>query len=368
MDIWLKVLLSPIMAGGLVLVLISPACRYGLVDHPGGRKQHAAETPLVGGVAIFLTILLANGLSGSIPGGSWSLLAAMAITVAVGVADDMHEIGHRSKFFAQIIAALVVVSGTSIHVFHFGDLLGFGDIELGKWSYLVTALAIIGLMNAINMIDGIDGLAGTVVVLPLLMFAWVAMDSGDAGLGVEILILAGAIVGFLVFNLRSPWRARALVFMGDTGGLLLGLLLAWFSVKLAGAKHLPINPITAVWILAVPLLDMGSVMLLRILQHKSPFYADRQHMHYVLLDAGYSVNQVVAMMAGASLVYGLIGLQAQRAGVSESLLLFAFLGLWASYLLALAWPHRLLQVFQCIMSPCVAAQVKAVVVSEIEHD
>jgi len=251
-------------------------------------------------------------------------------------------------------------------VLHFGDLSGFGDIELGKWSYLVTALAIIGLMNAINMIDGVDGLAGTVVLLPLLMFAWVAVDSGDVRLGVEILILAGAIVGFLVFNLRSPWRSRARVFMGDTGGMLLGLLLAWFSIKLAGAKHLPINPITAVWILAVPLLDMGSVMLLRMSQHKSPFHADRQHMHHVLLDAGYSTSQVVAVMAGVSLVYGLIGLQAQRAGVSEHLLLFAFLGLWVSYLLALAQPHRVLQVLRLIMRPRAAVGAKAVL--DVEHD
>jgi UDP-GlcNAc:undecaprenyl-phosphate GlcNAc-1-phosphate transferase len=214
----------------------------------------------------------------------------------------------------------------------------------------------------------VDGLAGTVVLIPLLMFAWVAVDSGNARLGMEILILAGAIMGFLVFNLRSPWRPRALVFMGDTGGLLLGLLLAWFSVKLAGAKGLPINPITAVWILAVPLLDMGSVMLLRMLQHRSPFYADRQHLHYVLLDGGYSTSQVVAVKAVASLVCGSIGLLAQRAGVPESLLLFAFLGLWSSYLGALARPRRTLQVLQRIMPPRAAAGVEVAAVSDISND
>lgn len=360
MDIWWVVLLSFVLSAASVLLLIKPARRYGLVDHPGGRRQHVAVTPLVGGLAIFLAYLLANGQSGSIPGGSWSLLLAMTITVAVGVADDIHEIGHRSKFFAQIVAALVVVSGTATHVFHFGDLLGFGDIELGKWSYLVTVIAIIGLMNAINMVDGVDGLAGTLVLVPLLVFAWISVGSGDVRLGMEMLILAGAITGFLVFNLRSPWRPRALVFMGDTGGLLLGLLLAWFSVKLAGAKGLPLDPITAVWILAVPLLDMGSVMLLRMRQHRSPFYADRQHLHYVLLDAGYSTSQVVAVMAGASLLFGLIGLQAQRAGVPEFLLLFAFLGLWANYLLVLAQPQRPLQVLKYIMSPSAAAKMPAV--------
>jgi UDP-GlcNAc:undecaprenyl-phosphate GlcNAc-1-phosphate transferase len=366
MDVWL-ILISSALAAVLVLPLCKLSRRYGLVDHPGGRKQHQVVTPLVGGLAIFLSLLLTDGLAATIPGASWSLLAAMTITVVIGVADDMHEISHRWKFFAQIIAALVVVSGTSVHVLHFGDLLGFGDIQLGKWSYLVTAISIIGLMNAVNMVDGVDGLAGTVVLVPLLIFAWIAAGSGDARLGTEILILAGAIMGFLVFNLRFPWRQHALVFMGDAGGMLLGLLLAWFSIKLAGAEHFPVSPIVAVWILAVPLLDMGSVMLLRLSQHKSPFYADRQHMHYVLLDAGYSVNQVVVVKAGASLLCGLAGLGAGRAGVPESLLLFVFLGAWGGYLLALAPPHRILRLLRRIMSPR-ADEGKRAAASEMEHD
>jgi UDP-GlcNAc:undecaprenyl-phosphate/decaprenyl-phosphate GlcNAc-1-phosphate transferase len=349
-SLWL-VLLSPVLAVMLVLMLIRPARRFGLVDHPGGRKQHAAVTPLVGGFAIFLTLLLVKGVAGGIPGGSWSLFAAMAITVAIGVADDMHEIGHRSKFFAQVMAALVLVSGTDTHVLCLGDLLGFGDIELGKWSYLVTVLAIIGLMNAINMIDGVDGLAGVVTLVPLLVFAVIAMSFENASLTVEILILAGAVVGFLALNLRSPWRSRALVFMGDTGGMLLGLLLAWFSVILAGTNNSPIHPITAVWILAVPLWDMGSVMVLRMLQHKSPFFADRQHMHYVLLDGGYSVSQVVATKATISLVIGLIAVWAERVGIPEFLLFFVFLIVWATYTYALARPDRTLVLLQRIMQP-----------------
>lgn len=118
---------------------------------------------------------------------------------------------------------------------HLGDMFAIGDVVLGKWSYLVTVIAIIGLMNAINMIDGVDGLAGTQVLISLLVFLTVALVAGNTRLVMELMILAGAVAGFLIFNLRSPWRKRALVFMGDTGGLLLGLLLAWYSIRLAGA-------------------------------------------------------------------------------------------------------------------------------------
>jgi UDP-GlcNAc:undecaprenyl-phosphate/decaprenyl-phosphate GlcNAc-1-phosphate transferase len=264
---------------------------------------------------------------------------ALLVTVGIGVADDAHEIGHRSKFFAQLIAALLIVSGTEVHVAHLGDIFSLGDVVLDKWSYLVTVIAIIGLMNAINMIDGLDGLAGTQVLIPLLMFLGVAYTAGDAASARELMILAGAVSGFLLFNLRAPWRKRALVFLGDTGGLLLGLLLAWYSIRLAGKDVSPLRPITAVWILAVPLLDMGSVMFLRMIQKKSPFAADRQHLHYILRDAGFSVSQVVRTMAFVSIALAFFALLAEAHGVPEAAMFVGFVVLLLGYLALLKNPE-----------------------------
>ena len=157
-------------------------------------------------------------------------------------------------------------------------------------------------------------------------------------LGLELLILCGAIAGFLVFNLRSPWLKRALVFLGDTGGLLLGLLLAWFSIRLAGAETAPLRPMTAVWILAVPLADMGVVMLRRMLQHKSPFHPDRQHLHYVYLDAGFSVSQVVFLMGAMSVACSVLALACEAHGVPEYVMFGAFIGLLLVYGKLLACP------------------------------
>jgi UDP-GlcNAc:undecaprenyl-phosphate GlcNAc-1-phosphate transferase len=328
--------LPALLSAFLVLALIGPARHVGLVDHPVGRKNHSVPTPLVGGVAIFLALGLTHWLAGDIVSQSASLVIALLVTVGIGVADDAHEIGHRSKFFAQLIAALVIVSGTEIQVTHLGDIFALGDVVLEKWSYLVTVIAIIGLMNAINMIDGLDGLAGTQVLIPLLMFLGVAYAAGDAASARELMILAGAISGFLLFNLRAPWLKRALVFMGDTGGLLLGLLLAWYSIRLAGKDVSPLRPITAVWILAVPLLEMGSVMFLRMIQRKSPFSADRQHLHYILRDAGFSVSQVVGVMALLSVALSLFALFADAHGVPEAAMFAGFVVLLLSYLALLA--------------------------------
>lgn len=345
---WWPVLIAPVIAALFVVGLLEPARRLDCVDHPGGRKSHEASTPLVGGIAVFLAIMVVSGLLGGVPGGSWSLLAAMLVALVFGLADDMRQFGHRTKFFGQLIAALIVVSGTSVHVMVFGDLIGVGGLTLGKWSYLVSVISLIGLMNAINMIDGLDGLAGTLVTLPLMFFGAVALFSGETAMGKEILILAGAVLGFLSLNLRLPWQPHARAFMGDVGGLMLGLLLGWYAIKLAGMESGALQPITAVWILAIPLLDMGSVMLLRILQGKSPFHADRQHMHHVLFDAGLSVSHVVAIMAVSSLLLGITGLCADHARLPEFVMFYSFLMLWALYVALLSRPiliHRAVRKF-----------------------
>ena len=328
--------LPALLSAIFVVALIGPARRFDLVDHPAGRKNHSAPTPLVGGIAIFLSVVVTYLLVGELPTQSVTLMIAVLVTVGIGVADDAHEVGHRSKFFAQLIAALLIVSGTEVHVMHLGDIFALGDVVLDKWSYLVTVIAVIGLMNAFNMIDGLDGLAGTQVLIPLLIFLGVAHSAGDTRTALELLVLAGAVSGFLLFNLRSPWTKRALVFMGDTGGLLLGLLLAWYSIRLAGKHISPIRPITAVWILAVPLLDMGSVMFLRMIQRKSPFSADRQHLHYILRDAGFSVAQVVGVMALLSVAFSLFALFADAHGVPEAAMFAGFIVLLLGYLALLA--------------------------------
>ena len=327
-----------ILAAVFSVALIRPANHFNLVDHPVGRKKHAVTTPLVGGLAVFLSLVVTHLWAGQFASISNSLIIALLVTVGIGVADDAHEIGHRSKFFAQLIAALVIVSGTDVHVRHFGDILAVGDLVLNKWSYLVTVIAIIGLMNAFNMIDGLDGLAGTQALVPTLVFMGVGYTAGNSVIASELMILAGAIAGFLCFNLRAPWRKRALVFMGDTGGLLLGLLLAWYSISLSGNAAAPLKPITAVWILAVPLLDMGSVMFLRMIQKKSPFSADRQHLHYILVDAGFSVSQAVWVMAFASVVFAVLAILAQKQGVPEVAMLVGFIVLLLGYIALLKHP------------------------------
>ncbi|MBI5107790.1 MAG: undecaprenyl/decaprenyl-phosphate alpha-N-acetylglucosaminyl 1-phosphate transferase [Rhodocyclales bacterium] len=339
------------MAAGLIRVLMIFAPAWGLIDHPGHRKVHLHPTPLVGGLGMLLTLILLQILTGRLPFESLSLLVALAIITGIGVADDAHELSHRAKFVAQALGAGVIVSGTSVWVTGLGDLLGIGNIELGKWAILVTIISVVGVMNAINMIDGLDGLAASVSLMPVLVLAALAYHAGQAGPAFELALLAAVIFGFLLMNLRLPGRPRALVFMGDTGGMIIGMLIAWYSIKLGGSSNAAVAPITAVWILAMPLLDMGSVMLVRLMQRKSPFHADQQHMHHVLLHAGYSVNQVVGIMSALSLCLGATGIFADRHGVPQALMFLAFLLLWAAYVVALKHPAVIQSIARRVLSP-----------------
>ena len=348
---WIAVVLAPAISAGLSRGLMLPASRWNLLDHPGQRKVHDHPTPLVGGLAMLLTLLALQALVGRIPFGSWTLLLALLLMTGIGVADDARELSHRAKFVAQTLGALVIVSGTSVWVTHLGDIFGIGAIALGKWSLVVTVISFVGVMNAINMIDGLDGLAGSVSLIPVVFLAYLAMAGNAQDLVFELLLLVGAMLGFLSLNLRLPGRSKAMVFMGDTGGMVIGMLLAWYSVKLAGSPSSVIRPITAVWILAVPLLDMGSVMLVRLSQRKSPFHADQQHMHHILLHAGYSANQVVAIMAGFSFAYGSIGIAAERNGIAEPIMFVTFLALWAAYVAALKNPAGLQAIAMRLIPP-----------------
>lgn len=211
-------------------------------------------------------------------------------------------------------------------------MFGLGEIDLGKWAILVTVIAVIGVMNAINMIDGLDGLAGSISLGPVAALVWLALASGQAGSAFELLLLAGAILESGIESPVAGINRRALVFMGDTGGMILGMLIAWYSIKLGGSSSRPSSQLLAVWVLAMPLLDMGSVMLLRMSQRKSPFHADQQHMHHVLLHAGYSVNQVVAIMGGLSIVFGVVGIIVEQSRIPEPAMFLSFLFLWGGML------------------------------------
>lgn len=330
------------LAIAVIILFRGPASRLGLVDTPGGRKEHDGATPVIGGIAMFVAFVLAALSSGQPLNKFYALFAALLILVLVGLLDDMRDLSARSRFVAQIFAALLMTSWGGVVIGDLGDLFGRGNVQLQGWTIPFTVFSVIGVINALNMIDGADGLAGGVSLVVLALFASVAMFLGMALHATLIITLAAAVLGFLVFNMRSPWRAKASIFMGDAGSMMLGYALAWFAVDLGRI----ITPITMVWIFAIPLMDTVSCMLRRIMKGRSPFSADREHLHHVFMRAGLSVSNAVLLIVLISFLMGLIGLAGWHYNVPEYVMFYSFTLIFVIYYLAMSYAWKLAKFFR----------------------
>jgi UDP-GlcNAc:undecaprenyl-phosphate GlcNAc-1-phosphate transferase len=308
--------------------------RVGLIDQPGGRKQHLAPIPVTGGISMFLGFAAAALGSGLLFGHTVALISALGLLVISGVADDMHDITPRAKFWLQLAAALLMTSWAGVFVDHLGNLLGFSQINIYNWAIPFSVVCALGVINAVNMVDGLDGAAGGIALVATLWLAYSAWVQGLGNQAVLLLLLSAAILGFLVWNLRLPGRKHAAVFMGDAGSMMLGLSLCWFAIDLTQGERRTMPPIVSVWILAVPLLDMGRVMFVRLLRRTSMLDADREHLHYYLLERGWSVTATAGALIAASALAGAIGVGAWRLGVPEWALFYAFAAIAVSVLAA----------------------------------
>jgi UDP-GlcNAc:undecaprenyl-phosphate/decaprenyl-phosphate GlcNAc-1-phosphate transferase len=306
--------------------LLQPvATRLNLLDHPKGRKDHASPTPVTGGIAMGLGVVLAALVfSPEVGDGFLGFLGAAAIILFVGLLDDLYDLRWTWRVMAQIVAALVMIYGGDVRVEQLGPVLGLESVALGWLSVPFTIFATVGLINAVNMVDGVDGLAGTVVWCALLMLAAAALYAGNHIIADRLMILMGAVAAFLAFNLRLPWRQRAVLFMGNAGSAFLGLVVAWFSFRLTQNPGHPVSPVLALWFVPIPVMDTLVVMLRRIRNKRSPFYADRNHIHHLMRDAHYGHLRVVVALGAFSLICGFLASLAVRADVPEPLLLIAF--------------------------------------------
>lgn len=312
-----------------VTALLTPAFMrrahyWGLVAVPDARRLHEGAVPVVGGLAMGLAFL-GTWLATGERAGELAIPAAVALTLAGGVLDDRRQLGATAKFAFQIAAAVLISQWGGALLTHLGYLMSENLFTLGRWAPYLSVFAIVGVMNAINMSDGLDGLAATYVLCACLGFGVAAASSGDSPLFMAICLTIGAVAGFFVYNARLPGRGPAPVYMGDTGSLLLGLLLAWFAIDLAMGERPSLSPITAVWIIGLPIADTVTVMLRRALRGRSPFRGDREHLHHILMALGLPTGHTVFLIAAFSLALALVALAAQYAGVPDYLMFYAYM-------------------------------------------
>ena len=281
-----------------------------LVDLPDrSRKFHARPTPLTGGIGILLSLLLSgklyidlNDLNGYVPEFTYYLIVSSIPLLLLFLIDDYKGLKARYRLLIQALISLYVIYSTGIQLESFGNLLGFGDINLGILSIPITIFCVVGIMNAFNMIDGINGLCAGCAMISLLL---IGFHSGLIYDSLLVLII-GSMIGFLIFNLRIFGLKRG-VFLGDSGSNLIGFWVAWSAIYCSQNQLYDSESITMVWFVAIPLLDCIGLIFSRLKRGKSITSPGRDHIHHKLMSK-FTPEITLAIILLVSLTTGLMGI------------------------------------------------------------
>ncbi|MDQ0592560.1 UDP-GlcNAc:undecaprenyl-phosphate GlcNAc-1-phosphate transferase [Chryseobacterium ginsenosidimutans] len=326
-----------------VPTIIKISRRKNLMDEPGVRSSHLRKIPNLGGIAIFYSI----GISASIFAYELFdlykfLFASLVILLYIGVMDDVVVMRAYKKLVVQIIVSLLIVVGSDIRI---RSLFGiFGIYEISYFiSIIFSVITFIILINAFNLIDGIDGLAGgySVICSALFGISYYRLGEYNYPLVVLSVIIIGAVLAFLYYNLSNYRTSK--IFMGDTGSMLLGFLLAFTSIcfidifidkKLPDIPryHLQSAPVVAVAILILPIVDTLNVIIVRIINKKSPFDADKNHIHHKLLKLNLTHRRSSFYIIVYYLFVVTIAYYFRHINVNLLLLIILFLGFFGAYI------------------------------------
>ena len=313
--ICLSAIVAWVLSHRMFPTIIYVAHKKRLTDAPEERKSHLTEVPNLGGVGLFLAFSLAMILFGMSSGMDrpqliqlLSVIGATMILLFMGIKDDLVLLSPRKKFMGQIIAAAIVIFMTDLRILSFDGLLGIGELSYIA-SVVFTFFVFLLVVNAYNLIDGIDGLAGAIGIIASLSFGVFFVLNEQLFLALVSFTLIGAVIGFLGFNFSETHK----LFMGDSGSMFLGYLLAYQGIAFLGVNEsasatfvIAKAPIVLLAVLSFPLLDTLRVFIIRAREGRSPFSADRNHIHHRLLDLGLTHIQSTLYITLCNVV--LIGL------------------------------------------------------------
>ncbi len=299
----------------LIKMIIYNASDLGLIDVPNARSVHHVQVPSGAGVGFVLSVFLIEPFFNfQLLSQHYLMLIAFLAVFIVGILDDYKSTSHYTKFAVLSLASLVVYFD-GISVTTLGELFGF-TVDLGWFALPFTLFAIVGFTNALNLIDGLDGLAGSISLVILGTLLYIAYINDDLFM---ILLSSGFITSlsaFLIYN----WNP-ATVFMGDSGSLVLGFLIGILVIKAANY----VQPVTVLFLIALPVIDTIIVMVRRKRDGVSMFHADKTHLHHILLHFfNNNVKKTVIFLVLLQTMYSLTGLMiVNHVNQSLSLVLFA---------------------------------------------
>ncbi|WP_340112492.1 MraY family glycosyltransferase [Maribellus mangrovi] len=307
--------LALLMAFFISVLVIPPVLRVAyskqLFDAPEGRKVHTRIIPPLGGIAIFLGFVLSSIIATD--GLSFDelkyIIASVIIVFFIGLKDDLMDISAGKKFLVQIIASLILVILGNVRITSLHGIMGFHEISFPV-SFLLSTFVVLVIMNAFNLIDGIDGLASGLGMLAGLFFGVYFYLVDHIPFAIMSFALVGSLAGFFLYNVFGK---KNKLFMGDTGSLTIGLVVSALAIRFnefnihtdhGFAVHFA--PMVSIAVLSVPLIDTLRVMIIRMVQGRSPFSADRNHIHHKILELTPShLNVTLWILAANSVLIGI---------------------------------------------------------------
>lgn len=317
-----KLFVTMILSAAITPFVVKLAYILGAVDKPNARRVNIKPMPTMGGLAIFIAFNFSTFvlLREQFPTHElFSVFLAECIIILTGIIDDIRELSPKAKLAGILAAALVIYFLAGIRINEV-TLPIIGSFELGWWSLPITIIWIIAITNAVNLIDGLDGLATGVSIIALFtmgVMAYFFLNMTNVYVAIWIFAMVAALVGFLPHNFHP-----ASIFLGDTGSLFIGFMMAVFSLK--GLKNVTfITLLMPVVIMGVPITDTVYAILRRLLNKKPIMQADKHHLHHRLMQLGLSHRQTVLVIYGLSLVFAFISM------------LYPLSTLWGSVLLTI---------------------------------
>ena len=308
------------------------AKKIGLVDKPDLRKQHQGVIPIAGGIAI--CIILSNILytRPDIAPHSDVLLFCIVALTTIGGFDDKFDLNVIFRLVSQALISIIFMYKSGLQLNFLGDLFGFGVIQL-QWlgGSIMTVIAILGAINAFNMIDGLDGLLGTLSIVTFASLSILFALNQQNELGYLCIIIAITILPYIFMNLGYIGRQRK-VFMGDAGSMMIGFVVVCLLLSLTQERESSlVSPVAALWLIAIPLMDMTATIIRRLAKKRSPFQSDQDHIHYILQDLGFSPAKTLFIISGLACLFATIGVVSELFHLSDSFMFYAFLSCFVVY-------------------------------------
>lgn len=338
---FIEILIIFALSTTLLFVFRKVAKKVGLVDKPNARKLHQGVIPLVGGISISSTLTFYLLFNPNLFPHQMLYLMSIIVLTLVGALDDKYDLSVKARMAVQALLSMLMIHQTGIELNFLGDILGIGDIYLGMFATVVTILAVIGAINAFNMVDGIDGLLGGLSMVTFGGIGFLAFVNGSLGFSQLCTLLVISMLPYIMFNLGIFGRKRK-VFMGDAGSMMIGFTAIWLLLGLSQSENQNnIRPITALWLIAIPLMDMAAIMIRRIRRGHSPFKPDREHLHHIFQRLGLSSHQTLAVICAFAALFAAFGIYGEMKKIPEPVMFFSFMLCFLVYSLLLAYVWRI---------------------------